>query len=323
MLSKKLCLFTILVALVVAFGATAAQAGAKVEICHLPPGNPANFHTITVSENALTAHYGHGDLPGSCYANCETLCDDGDACSIDACDEATETCLADHPPVDCDDGSLCTTDSCDSADGCQYAPIACDDGKNCTVDTCNPYDGQCTGTPIDCGPLGVCVAETGQCDFPCDGITCDPIDQCHEAGECVLPGECLDGAAVADGTACDDGDAGTENDACSGGVCAGTVTTPACPCEGTSNLNGTATWDSTFEVQRCGANNNASGFAFSTSGDLLIVFDASCPGGPTCGFGQACGVTELTLTPEEVQSCVDSIFAIAAEDGFTECVSTG
>jgi hypothetical protein len=25
----------------------------KVQICDIPPGNPANFHTITISENAL------------------------------------------------------------------------------------------------------------------------------------------------------------------------------------------------------------------------------------------------------------------------------
>jgi len=224
---KSACLVT-LGAVLLAFSVLGvAYAGSKVQICHIPPGNPANFHTITVSDKALPAHLGHGDIPGSCFANAEELCDDGNACTIDAMDEQTESCLIDHPPVDCDDGLLCTTDSCDPTDGCQYAPIVCDDGDLCTVDTCSEFDGQCTGTPIDCGPLGVCLAETGLCDYPCDGITCDPIDQCHEAGECVLPGECVDGAPVADGTACDDGDAGTTNDQCTGGECAGES---ACPC---------------------------------------------------------------------------------------------
>ena len=40
----------------------------KVEICHIPPGNPENFHTITISENAVEAHLAHGDLAGACDA---------------------------------------------------------------------------------------------------------------------------------------------------------------------------------------------------------------------------------------------------------------
>jgi hypothetical protein len=40
---------------------------AKVTICHIPPGNPDNAHTITVSENAVPAHLAHGDTLGECY----------------------------------------------------------------------------------------------------------------------------------------------------------------------------------------------------------------------------------------------------------------
>jgi hypothetical protein len=32
-----------------------------VTICHIPPGNPANCHEITISIHALPAHLGHGD----------------------------------------------------------------------------------------------------------------------------------------------------------------------------------------------------------------------------------------------------------------------
>ena len=38
----------------------------KVDVCHVPPGNPANFHTISVSGNALPAHLAHGDFLGPC-----------------------------------------------------------------------------------------------------------------------------------------------------------------------------------------------------------------------------------------------------------------
>jgi|GEM_PF-2332785 len=44
----------------------AIAAGAKVDVCHIPPGNPANAHTITISENAVSAHLDHGDRLGAC-----------------------------------------------------------------------------------------------------------------------------------------------------------------------------------------------------------------------------------------------------------------
>ena len=38
----------------------------KVALCHIPPGNPDNARTLSVSEDALAAHLGHGDSPGGC-----------------------------------------------------------------------------------------------------------------------------------------------------------------------------------------------------------------------------------------------------------------
>ncbi len=38
----------------------------KVEICHIPPGNPDNARTIMVSQSALAAHLAHGDYEGEC-----------------------------------------------------------------------------------------------------------------------------------------------------------------------------------------------------------------------------------------------------------------
>ncbi|MBC8314387.1 MAG: VCBS repeat-containing protein [Bacteroidales bacterium] len=38
----------------------------KVLICHVPPGNPGNAHTICVSPNAVPAHLAHGDYLGEC-----------------------------------------------------------------------------------------------------------------------------------------------------------------------------------------------------------------------------------------------------------------
>ncbi len=44
----------------------AVAQGAKVDVCHIPPGNPDNTHTITISENALGVHLDHGDSVGAC-----------------------------------------------------------------------------------------------------------------------------------------------------------------------------------------------------------------------------------------------------------------
>ena len=39
-------------------------------LCHIPPGNPDNAHTIVVSQWAVAAHLGHGDTMGECPEEC-------------------------------------------------------------------------------------------------------------------------------------------------------------------------------------------------------------------------------------------------------------
>ena len=38
----------------------------QLTICHFPPGNPDNAHTLRVGSSAWPAHEAHGDLQGSC-----------------------------------------------------------------------------------------------------------------------------------------------------------------------------------------------------------------------------------------------------------------
>lgn len=42
------------------------QEADQMTICHRPPGNPDNAHTITIGEPAWDAHEGHGDSKGEC-----------------------------------------------------------------------------------------------------------------------------------------------------------------------------------------------------------------------------------------------------------------
>ena len=152
----------------------------------MPPGNPANFHTITISENALQAHLGHGDLAGACFAHCDTLCSDGNACTIDACD-ASEHCIYTHPPVNCDDSKLCTTDSCDPATGCANVAKTCLDNNLCTVDACDPVTGSCVAPPVFCPAGQSCNPANGNCAGPadpCAGVVCPAANQCQDQGVC-------------------------------------------------------------------------------------------------------------------------------------------
>ncbi len=41
----------------------------KIEICHIPPGNPDNAHTINIGKPAVIAHLSHGDVGGACGEN--------------------------------------------------------------------------------------------------------------------------------------------------------------------------------------------------------------------------------------------------------------
>ena len=62
---NRVLLTILLLALLGAFSGTVSAAN-KVTICHVPPGNPDNAHSITVSKNAVDAHMAHGDSVGSC-----------------------------------------------------------------------------------------------------------------------------------------------------------------------------------------------------------------------------------------------------------------
>ena len=65
--TRTAVLFGLFWAAITAFHTPAAMAQEpKVEICHLPPGNPENAQTLTISQSALEAHLAHGDRQGAC-----------------------------------------------------------------------------------------------------------------------------------------------------------------------------------------------------------------------------------------------------------------
>ncbi len=216
-------------------------------------------------------------LPGCCFPACAGrecgddgcggscgACDDGDACTADACEPVSGQCT--HVARSCDDASACTFDGCDPSSGlCLFVPVPdglpCDDADACTrLDACGA--GVCVGSaPVTCpapGPCGLpgqCDPATGACDEPAmpDGLPCDDADactlvdaclggacvgsspvSCRAPGPCELAVTCDPATGACDvtfapaGQPCDDGDGCTGVSSCSAGVCVGAQPT-VCP----------------------------------------------------------------------------------------------
>ncbi len=176
-----------------------------MEICHIPPGNPANFHTITIGEKAFAAHLAHGDLAGACSAACAELCDDGDECTLDDTGDCEHGCPAPEL-VDCDDGNECTADSCDAVEGCVNTPLlvgaACNDGVICSgPDICNA-NGECSGAVLD----DCCLSDDDCSQDLCDGASCDlDTNVCNnDPVVCIPPDLCTVSECASDTGKCVD-----------------------------------------------------------------------------------------------------------------------
>jgi hypothetical protein len=76
-----------------------ADAAGRATICHVPPGNAGNAHTITIGASAVPAHQAHGDYLGPCTAeNTPAGVQIVTADCPDGCDPLLIT-LADHLSV--------------------------------------------------------------------------------------------------------------------------------------------------------------------------------------------------------------------------------
>src|SRR5262249_46651668 len=125
-------------------------------------------------------------VAGTCRAGTAVNCADSVACTVDSCNEATDSC--NHVPNDapCGDGAYCNgTETCNAVTGCQPGTaVNCADSVACTVDSCNEATDSCDH-----------VATNTLCD---DGAFCNGAETCN-----ALTG-CQPGTAVncADSVAC-------------------------------------------------------------------------------------------------------------------------
>jgi len=174
---------------------------------------------------------------GLCAGSGSPACDDGNACTDDAC---VPSLGCTHTPnaLPCDDGNACTASDTCWGGACAGAATSCDDGNACTDDACDPAMG-CTHDALSLTP---CTPDTSECtaDLCGAGVCVHPLaagfDGCLIDGQCVAKGALKPGApcwgcvpstsptswSALSGTTCDDGDKCSTGDTCSGGVCSAT-----------------------------------------------------------------------------------------------------
>jgi len=180
----------------------------KVTICHVDQ-ETGEEKTISISNKALSKHLANhiGDHSGECVDEpeppfCEpNICDDGNECTLDVCDEAGDSCsnnvnegAACGTAGTCDAGGQCVEPFC--GDGTQDAGEQCDDGNNNNGDGCSA---SCTIEPF-CGDG---ITKTGE---QCDDGNNTSGDGCTDS--CLIE-FCGDGVVNNSGTeTCDDGNIG-------------------------------------------------------------------------------------------------------------------
>jgi hypothetical protein len=258
-------------------------------------------------------------------------CGDSVACTVDACNESTDSCnhLADDSA--CDDALFCNgAESCDAADGCHRGTaIDCGDGVACTHDACDEAGDSCDHTPDDsacsdglycngtetCDVLSGCQA--GAAPVCTDIIDCT-TDSCDEAADsCAhLPND----GACNDGLFCN----GTES--CN--VAAGCQSGPAIDCG-----DGVActTDDCEESTDSCShlANDSACDDGEYCNGTESCDAEAGCKGGaaPSCSDPVDCTTDACNETTDSCDhtpndsACSDDLFCNGAEvcDALSGC----
>jgi len=131
---------------VILLASRALAGGQKAPICHIPPDNPDNARTISVSVNALPDHLAHGD----------------DACSCEEADSVAATCPDSFDPVTCECEVDCTievgtTAWAGSPDGSGGFECTC---GGVTLDLDTDFFYACSaagGAATSYDPIGICT----------------------------------------------------------------------------------------------------------------------------------------------------------------------
>lgn len=202
-----------------ASGSSDAAVGGRGLLAQLASQPSDDDTTGSVSDAERNAENGDGDdffiAPTSEAINAvfsqisnTITCNDGDPCTADTCSEGNtcnyqrvEGCVACRADVNCDDDNPCTTDTCGNDSTCQNTVVdngvSCEDGNLCT-----------TGT----------TCQSGACGGGSE-VTCEAIDNCHNAGSCNPQTGLCSAPAKENGSACGDSDACNGSEVCQEGQC--------------------------------------------------------------------------------------------------------
>ena len=162
---------------------------------------------------------------GVCVPGAAKNCDDGNECTLDACDPAAGCTKTGDDGKACDgDGNPCTVgDSCVVGVCATGKPKNCDANDPCAIAKCQPATGKCAfstkGDDTPCDDASLCTTADVCAQGFCKGkaITCDDgngctVDSCSDAAGCQH--------SSASAT-CDDANACTASDSCKDGACVG------------------------------------------------------------------------------------------------------
>lgn len=152
------------------FCSTAFGGATKVDLCHIPPGDPDNFHTISINEKAVPSHIRHGDTLG--------VCEDIEEPPVNLCTCFTTDTAAEMDKIDPSD--LGEVDACDT----DFDPA----GTFVVIYTNGAF--ACSGT--DCGglvPDCASIDSTGDAVYSPAEISAEDDQACRVllAAGCVTP----------------------------------------------------------------------------------------------------------------------------------------
>ncbi len=130
-------------------------AGDGCALAPLPDGTSCEHPCLT-----------HGTCVGGACLGTEVSCDDGDACTLDTCDERTG--CSNSPRTCADPGDPCRAAACDPVTGCHEVDVA--DGTRCG--------------PNDCVTARICIAGSCVERASVEGSECGEPSPCQATGVC-------------------------------------------------------------------------------------------------------------------------------------------
>ncbi len=220
-------------------------------------------------------------VSNSCQVGVDPV-DDGIACTVDVCDEDTDSVTHSPDDTDCDDANACNgAETCSETLGCLAGtPIDTDDGVDCTLDTCEPATGQVTHSP--------------------NSSACSDADACNGIEYCDSVLGCLPGAApvVDDGVDC-------TTDSCNSSTGLVTHVPNHTACDNGEACDGSELCDASLGCQTgtpmvCDDGVPCTTDQCTNSACVYTPNDAQCPGGLSCNATIGC--TSCGTTAQECQT---------------------